>query len=339
MFSNNILVRFTFILMTCSSFGLAQRSEPASSSAVGGQIVVSEGGLKRPVLVLLDHSGSKNDQRTFTDSHGNFEFRGVPKGSYNIRVRLEGFENVNYPVDVPGTPYVFIFLNGSAVRGRGPSALGGNHIVDLRQLKAKIPKQALKEYENAVREIKYQNTQHAIERLEKSIKLGPDFYNAHLGLGQEYRRIGRLDAAGKELTRAFELNPREVTPLIQLGEIYIEKNQFERAAEVLLQATRVEPGSAVAHYALGRARYRLSEYAEAEQAFTRAALLDKDFEAAELMLLQAYVRQGKLDAVLSRLDALLQKNPGNMRNPALEKFRSEVVAALASSKQGAEKQE
>src|SRR5437016_12573107 len=154
-----ILVRFTFTLMSCSLFGLAQRSEPASTSAVGGQIVVSEGGLKRPVLVLLDHSGSKDDQRAFTDFHGNFEFRNVPKGSYNIRVRLEGFENVNYPVEVPGTPYVSIFLNGSAVHSRGPRALGGDRIVDVRQLTAKIPKQALKEYEKAVHELKDHNTQ------------------------------------------------------------------------------------------------------------------------------------------------------------------------------------
>jgi len=330
-----ILVRFTFILMTCSSFGLAQRSEPASTSTVGGQIVVSEGGLKRPVLVLLNHSGAKNDPRTFTDLRGNFEFRNVPEGSYHIRVGLEGFENVNYPVDVPGTPYVFIFLNGSA--GRRPAALGGNRVVDIRQLTAKIPKQALMEYEKAVREIKDHNTQRAIERLEKSVQLAPDFYNAHLGLAQEYRRTGRLDAAEQELTRAFELNPREGTPLIQLGEMYLDTNNFERAAEVLSQAIRVEPGSVIAHYALGRACYKLSQYAEAEQAFTRAALLDKDFEAAELMLLHVYVRQGRLSAALSRMDALQQKNPGNSRNPALEKFRSEVVVALARLKQGAEK--
>jgi len=56
------------------------------------------------------------------------------------------------------------------------------------------------------------------------------------------------------------------------------------------------------------------------------------------MLLHVYVRQGKLSAALSHIDALLQKNPGNSPNPALEKFRSEVVLALAKSKQGAEKQ-
>src|SRR5206468_8873319 len=146
MFSNNILVRFAFVLMTCSSFGLAQRSESASTFAIGGQIVLSvNGGLKEPVLVLLDHSGSKKDQRTFTDLRGNFEFRNVPQGSYNIRVRLEGFENVNYRVAVPGTPYVFIFLNGSAARG--PAAFGGNQVVDIWQLTANIPKQAIKEYD------------------------------------------------------------------------------------------------------------------------------------------------------------------------------------------------
>src|SRR5207245_3074754 len=143
-----ILVRFTFILMTCSSFGLAQPAEPASTFAVGGQIVVSEGGQKRPVLVLLDHSGAKTDRRTFTDLHGNFEFRNVPKGSYNIRVRLEGFEDVNYPVNVPETLYVFIFLNGSA--GRGPAALGGNPVVDIRQLTDNHPKKALNETERRV---------------------------------------------------------------------------------------------------------------------------------------------------------------------------------------------
>ncbi len=291
MLSNQIVVRFTFILITCSSLGLAQRSEPASASAVDGQIVLSvNGGLKEPVLVLLDHSGSKNNQRTFTDSHGYFEFHNVPKGSYYIRVRLKGFENVNYAVDVPGTPYVFVFLNGSAQSARGPAALGGNRVVDIRQLTLNIPKQAIKEYENAVQELKDQNTQRAVERLEKSIKLAPDFYDAHLRLGQEYRKAGGLDAAEKELTRAFELNPREVAPLIQLGEIYLDRSNFERAADVLSQASRIEPGSAIAHYALGRARYKLSEYAGAEQAFTRAALLDKDFEGAELMLVQAYVR-------------------------------------------------
>src|SRR5881409_4413623 len=334
MFFSRIFLCLTFILMTCTSLGLAQRSEPASNFSVGGQIVLSvNGGLKEPVLVLLDHSGVKNDRRTFTDLRGNFEFRNVPKGSYNIRVRLVGFENVNYPVDVPGTPYVFIFLNGSARSARGPAALGGNRVVDIRQLTADIPKQALREYEKAVQELRDHNTERAIERLKKSIKLAPDFYNAHLGLAQEYRKTDRLDAAEQELTRASALNPREATPLIQLGEIYLEKNNFKRAAEVFSQAIRIEPGSAIAHYALGRARYRLSEYAEAEQAFTRAALLDKDFEAAELMLLHAYVRQGKLSAALSGIDALLKKSPGNSPNPALEKFRSEVVIALTNLKQ------
>jgi len=56
------------------------------------------------------------------------------------------------------------------------------------------------------------------------------------------------------------------------------------------------------------------------------------------MLIHVYVRQGKLSAALSRMDALLQKSPGNRPNPALEKFRSEVVAALVKLKQGAEKQ-
>ena len=224
MSSKKILARFTFILMTCSSFSLAQGSEPASTSSLGGQIVLSvKGGLKKPVLVLLDHSGSKKDQRTFTDLHGNFEFRNVPKGSHYIRVRLEGFENVNYPVDVPGTPYVFIFLNGK----RGP----------------------------------------------------------------------RASRSGWEACCRH--------PTIE---------------------------------GLGQAWYRLSEYAEAEQALARAALLDQDFEAAELMLLHAYVRQGKLRAALSGMDALLQKNPGNSRNPALGKFRAEVVAALANLKQGTQKQ-
>ena len=107
MLSNQIVVRFTFILVTCSSLGLAQRSEPASTSAVGGQIVISgKSSLKEPVLVLLDHSGSRHEQRTSTDLHGYFEFHNVPQGSYTIRVRLEGFENVNSSVITQKRPMI-----------------------------------------------------------------------------------------------------------------------------------------------------------------------------------------------------------------------------------------
>ena len=136
MFFSRIFVCLTFILMTCTSLGLAQRSEPAANFSVGGQIVLSVGGLKEPVLVLLDHSGSKNDQRTFTDLRGNFEFRNVPQGPYNIRLRFEGFEHVNYPVDIPETPYVFIFLNGS--EARGPAALGGKRVVESTRRQSRL---------------------------------------------------------------------------------------------------------------------------------------------------------------------------------------------------------
>src|ERR1041385_5217075 len=338
MSSKELLVRVTLILMTCSSFGLAQGSELAAASDVDGQIILSASGLKKPLLVLLEHSGSNDKQRTFTDSRGNFEFRKVPKGSYTIRIPSEGFENVNHSFDVAGTPYVFVFLIGSAIWSRGPDAAGRSQIVDIRELRANIPKQALKEYEKAVREMKYNNTQRAIERLEKSIELAPDFYNAHLDLGQEYQKTGRLDAAEQELIGRSELNPHQGPPLIQLGEMYLDKNNFERAAQILLRAIQIAPGSAVAHYTLGRAFYQLSEYAEAEQAFTRAALLNKDLEAADLMLLQVYVRQGKASLALSQIDVLLHKSPGNSPNPTLEKFRSEVVVALANSKQSAEEQ-
>ena len=56
MLSNNIFVRFVFILMISSSLGLAQRSDLVSSSSIDGQIV-RYGGLKEPVLVLLGSFG------------------------------------------------------------------------------------------------------------------------------------------------------------------------------------------------------------------------------------------------------------------------------------------
>jgi len=159
-----------------------------------------------------------------------------------------------------------------------------------------------------------------------------------LGLAQRSEPASSSSIGGQIVLSVHGGLKEPVLVLLDLGEIYLDNNNFKRAAEILSQATRVEPGSVVAHYALWRARYKLSEYAEAEQAFTRAALLDKDFEAAELMLLHVYVRQGKLSEALSRMDALLRKNHGNSPNPALEKFRSEVVVALANLKQGAEKQ-
>ena len=51
-------------------------------------------------LISLLANGVRPVATAFLDLGGHFSFRGVPRGSYTIHAEIDGFEDVNQPVDV-----------------------------------------------------------------------------------------------------------------------------------------------------------------------------------------------------------------------------------------------
>lgn len=320
--------------------------------AIRGKIILGtarEGDMH--IEVRLERTTLQLINTAYTDSAGNFEFRGLQAGTYNVSVNLEGYEPVRQMVDVysqMGAANVSIFLNRAAsVRDRATGLDAADpDVVDISQMKEALPKKAVQDYEKALEEKKKGQTERAMKLLEEAIQLAPNFYHAHNNLGLLYQAAKRYRDAEKEYQRARELNRKNVQPLTNLGILYIEESDarksegeevvgkvLDQALDSLEEAVKVDPRSVIAYYYLGSANYKSSFFPEAEAALKRALDLSNNPGAVRLMLVNVYMKERKWQSVLENLDAYLEENPKANDRVAIEEMRDKIAKGLETAKQ------
>jgi TolB-like protein/Tfp pilus assembly protein PilF len=142
----------------------------------------------------------------------------------------------------------------------------------LRGLKVQFPKNAKVSqpdepsnplaYEYYLRGVAYPTTlgdnRLAIEMVEKSIKLDPDFAPAHAELGYRHAQAGNYGMAGKSgyqkaesaYLRALSLNENQLNALYHLTLLYIEFGRHEEAIDLIKRLLRVAPNGAWVRFTL-----------------------------------------------------------------------------------------
>ena len=161
-------------------------------------------------------------------------------------------------------------------------------------------------------------------------------YDAHVNLGVLHQSSDRLDEAEHEYLLARYLSDHHPQPLVNLGSIYLERGRNREAIEVLLEATAMIPPPASAFFNLGIALYRSDRFAEAEQSLLRAHELDPEASSVRLMLANVYLRTRNEERLIEQLDAYLQENPDGRSRDAVERMRSEILAARVDTPAAAE---
>jgi tetratricopeptide (TPR) repeat protein len=91
------------------------------------------------------------------------------------------------------------------------------------------------------------------EACEQALTINPDHGSALAMKGQAYLETGKLDEAGKLLSRATLLAPEEAETWLQLARLYQRINNPQRAMETLRAAVLAVPLSAEINFALARA--------------------------------------------------------------------------------------
>ncbi len=90
------------------------------------------------------------------------------------------------------------------------------------------------------------------EACEQALAINPDQGSALAMKGQAYLETGKLDEAGKLLSRATLLAPEEAETWLQLARLYQRINNSQRAMETLRAAVLAVPSSAEINFALAR---------------------------------------------------------------------------------------
>lgn len=126
----------------------------------------------------------------------------------------------------------------------------------------------------------------AQKEYETALRLKPDHFAAHLGLGTVYSRTQNFAKAETHYRLALQYRQQATGaadyPLarLNLGELYGRMGNLEKAIAELTLAVRHDPSLMLAHYNLGTAQMMLNHAPEAERAFKASLELNPDFEPA-----------------------------------------------------------
>ncbi len=151
----------------------------------------------------------------------------------------------------------------------------------------------------------------AIEEYKQAIHFDPKSYSAHLHLGIDYTRLGRLAMSVDELTVASKLNPEDLKTHYFLALVYSTRNEFDKAAGeyelILKHFSQADPENIEIYGYLGQLYYSQKKYQKAVDQFEK--ILSLDPQNSEVMYL------------LGSLYLELDKRP-----KALELFKQSIAA-------------
>ena len=288
-----------------------------------GKVVMPNGAAPvRPVKVTLTFGGRRIHE-TFTDLSGNFSFSGISRGTYQLTAEGDGqtFETTSVTAEVSA------FGAGSTgftqnIHLRPKPAADTPRAGVVSAFEQNVPQAAREKLERAKKMAARGEAEPALSLMREAIKIFPDYFEAHLELGNGLLRAGRLDEAIAELDSARQINPSDERSYQSFGLVLMRQkkypvavavfaeaarlnpangvNQLMRATALIHQASTVDPAAADRAYLLGKAEAALAQ---------ASGLSDKKLKADHLTMAMFYEMRGERGRAADELEQYLQKNP------------------------------
>ena len=80
----------------------------------------------------------------------------------------------------------------------------------------------------------------AVIRFQNALASSPDQLGLHVGLGEVFLRVGRLDQAAQEFERELQLDPHSLRAIVRRGEVRLIRGDFDGALEDWARATAID---------------------------------------------------------------------------------------------------
>lgn len=236
-----------FFGIICFSASLYAQFSAAPGVSVSGELRSHGDAASNEFLVEIYDARSNHMLERVPVNRGQFELDNVPAGSYTVRL-------VTAPGEAPIVEEFHQFGPGSAPLVLDlPERASDNPIsgiVSLRDLEHPIPKKALREAYEAQQFARASNLPKAIAKLESAIRIYPAYRDAHLNLGAEYARAGRISDARAEFQKALDIGP-PVSPIYaDLALISVALHQNREAEEFARKALELDAANAAARKVL-----------------------------------------------------------------------------------------
>ncbi|HYV11804.1 MAG TPA: tetratricopeptide repeat protein [Pyrinomonadaceae bacterium] len=313
------------LLLLLASFSLVSAQ---GGSVLEGRVITPSGTQPNtPVRVKLTFNG-RPIHETFTDLSGRFSFPGLKSGTYQLTAEGDGltFETTAVTADIP------------AFGGNGQ---GFTQDIQLRPIIHKpntgagvvnaftqnVPAAAKQALDAGLKSAQEGKAPEAIESMRKAIELFPNYFDAHLQLGNVFLKTDQLPEAIAELDKAREINPNDERAYQSFGLLLMKQKNYAVAVAVFAEAARLNPenpvnavmrATALIHQAAGSEDERSHLLSRAEIALSQASTLSENRLKPDSMTMALfYELKGDPERAATELESYMKKTPQLKNSAAL----------------------
>jgi tetratricopeptide (TPR) repeat protein len=182
-----------------------------------------------------------------------------------------------------------------------------------------VPEPAKQAFLQGVKLAEDGKTDASIESLRNAIKLFPEYFDAHLQLGNTFLKLEQFNEAIAELDLARQINPNDERAYQSFGLLLMKQKNFVVAVAIFAEASRLNPANptnavmratALIHQAAGSNEDRVFLLSRAEAAMAQASNLSENRLKPDSMTLALYHEmRGEPDRAAAELESYVQKNP------------------------------
>jgi cytochrome c-type biogenesis protein CcmH/NrfG len=328
---------FVVLVFAYSLIAFAQ-----NANVLQGKVIAPSGNPPTsPVRVKLTFSG-RHIHETFSDLSGRFSFPGLARGIYQLTADGDGmsFETTSVYAEVSAfgsAPQTFTQDIHLRPIPQKPVAQPGV----VNAFTQAVPEAAKQAYAAGVKFVEEGKTEAAIENMRRAIQIFPDYFDAHLQLGNIFLKQDKLNEAIAELDLARQVNPNDERAYQSFGLLLMKQNNFAMAVAIFAEASRLNPtnpmnaamrATALIHQAAGanESADRLFLLGRAETALGQAANLSENkVKPDTLTMALFYELKGEPERAAAELESYLKKNPQLKNAPAIQ---SEIKRLREKSK-------
>jgi predicted Zn-dependent protease len=299
------------------------------STSISGSVRSADGQPMGNIRVeLRDGATGSIVNSAYTGMGGNFEFRQIPQGSYDV-IASSGTQQVEERVESTQM-HAMVDLRLPSPANAPPADGLGNRSVSVAQYR--VSEAAREELRRAREATVKDKPDEAQKHLTKALDLSPEYADA-LTLRAIFKLDAKdVDSAVEDLGKAIQTDPNCAMAYMALGSALNMQGKFDDALHTLQRGQSLAPDAWQSYFEMGRAYAGKNDFEAAVRALDRAQMLaPSEFPLIRLIRGHALLGLHRYGDAAADLEAYINRNPNAPDVAQARKMLEQARAGMASA--------
>jgi tetratricopeptide (TPR) repeat protein len=283
-------MKFHNLVVAAAGACLLALTSYAQITAIEGDVKGEDGAPAVKAVVKILRTDIKGNYKCETNKKGHFFYNGLPLGNYNVTVEIGGKEmdavnNVRTRLGDP-VPVNFdlqkVAKQRAQVNQAAQATAGGNSAGLSKEMERSMTKEQKEAYDKVLKEREASMKKN--KELNDAFSAGMAEMQSAAGAADPAEKAKHYDAAVTNLTKASELDPKQVAVWAQLADAHVNAATTKTGAEFDAEmakgiegynkALELNPSDAATHNNFALALGKAKKFPEMQAELQKAAELD-----------------------------------------------------------------